>query len=98
MLAKMRNVIIIALLGFGFAFPGKVDASCSAVVYQVESQKISQTLVEQILRKVEQDHGYSFECLCNQYKNGKVIIDKVTEGYRVTISDGGEIILVIEDF
>ena len=59
---------------------------------------ISQELVEKILRKVEQDYGFDYDCLCAQFKAGEVLIDKVPQGYRVAIDDGGAgVLLVIDD-
>lgn len=91
----MRNIVIVALLGFVFTFPGKVQANQFQPTISVEESQISQSLVEQILRQVEQEYGYDFDCLCNQYKEGKVTIDKSSQGYLVTIEDGGALIDVL---
>ena len=91
----MRKLLFVALLGCVLTFPGKVEASTSTSTMLVEDSQISQELVEKILRKVEQEYGYDYDCLCAQYKAGEVLIDKVPEGYRVEIADGGAGILIL---
>ena len=57
----MRNLFIVALLGVAFAFPGKVQATEFHSVMVLESQEMSPALVEDILRRVEQETGYDFD-------------------------------------
>ena len=47
-------------MGFVFAFPGKVQANQFQVTISVEENQVSQSLVEQILRQVEQEFGVGF--------------------------------------
>lgn len=99
----MRKLSLVALMALCFAFPGKVDATplnqISIETLELNAE-IDQSLVEQILRQVQEEYDYDFECLCLAYLNGEVTISKVPNGYQVLIQSNsaeGGVLLVIEE-
>ena len=96
----MRKLFLIAMIGLCFSFAGNAaffsPLTVSTSTFALAGEP-SPELVEQILRVLERDYGYNYDCLCQQKKNDELIIDKVPAGYRVTFSDGGTLIITIED-
>lgn len=50
---------------------------------------IDPALVEQIIRYIQQEYDYDYQCLCDQYAKGEMTIEKDIAGYRVSLLDGG---------
>ncbi len=96
----MRNILFIALVGLCFTFPGEVNAtSLNSDSYAeiCQSQEApGSDLVERIFRYMQQELGFDYECLCIQYDEGEITIEKDVSGYLVRDSGGG-LIATLED-
>ncbi len=101
----MRNTLLIALIGLCFAVQGKAKTTNVISFYPLETfqsefqEAPSQELVERILRYASQELGIDYQCLCDQYDNGEILIDKTPPGYLVTIqtlSGGVGILIFVE--
>ena len=95
----MRKFSIVALMALCFTFPGKVEANLNYTQSQIifAQGEMDPALVESILRYVQVEYGYDYNCLCEMHKNGSLTIEKDPQGYLVRIVDGGGIITTILD-
>ncbi len=94
----MRKIIFTALVAFCAALPVRgIATDMSNIELQTvqSNAEMDPALVESIIKYVQVNYGLDYECLCEQYKNGILTIDKVQEGYLVRASDGGGGILVV---
>lgn len=95
----MRKLFLTALLGVCFAFPGLAKATIVNDSFSFELNESQdapdQELVERILRHIQQEFGGDIECLCEQYANGEITIEK--DGDRYLVKAGGGLIWSIED-
>ncbi len=79
-------VVLCATLNQGLIATPSPIALNSCVEANAE---IDAALVEQILRYIQQEYDYDYDCLCDQYANGELTIEKDLAGYVVTLQDGG---------
>ena len=96
----MRNIFFIALVALCFAFPGKAEANTTSSSFQtvfMDQGEMDPALVEAILRAVQVEYGYDYACLCEQYQNGELTIEKNGEGYLVSLVDGSLTVSIILD-
>lgn len=95
----MREIIITALIAICATFPGKVEAtSMSNLQMQIElNEEVDPATAERVLHVLELDYGLDYECLCEQYRNGDIIIERCREGYQVSNREGGGFIAIIEN-
>ena len=85
-----------------FVIPGITNfsyASPLSIEFSSEEASIDSRLVEDILRQVSLQTGLEVDHLKSCYECGTLSIDKVVEGYLVTLSeaDGGIGILIAEE-
>jgi hypothetical protein len=99
----MKHYILAALMALAIAVPGTATTSPFFMEQAVapiaienlesDSYRMDPQLVEAILKAVAQDCSYTYTELNDLYVQGVVAIDKISEGYRVTISGGSAIVL-----
>ncbi len=93
----MKNLILSAVFAFGLAIPGMATAT----PMMDTPQGIETSLTDDILKAAAAQSEYSYGCLCDLYRDGRVEIEKDDNGaYLVRVLDGGGLatILVLEDF
>ncbi len=96
----MRKIIFTALVAVCAALPTRgiaTDLSDIQLQTVTVSAEVDPALVEQIIRYVQVNYGLDYVCLCDQYNDGTMTIDKVAEGYLVTVDDGGGLAILIDD-
>ncbi len=96
----MRNLLLIALFALCFAFQGTAEATTPNLVLLEnveEAGEIDPALVEAILRHIQQEYDYDYECLCSQLENGYLTIKKNSSGYLVLLEDGGIILAILDE-
>ncbi len=59
------------------------------------SSTVDSDLVEQIIRHLYEEYDYDYTCLCEQYVNGEMTIEKQISGYLVSFRDGGGALIQI---
>lgn len=105
----MRKILIIALVALCAAFQGEVCAENSHASFsktdlcQVEFQsladaEVNDILLEWILNQVVDQTGMTYNEVRSLYDAGNLTIEKVSEGYLVSISNAeggmGDILIV----
>lgn len=85
-------VVLCAALSQGVsATPFTIEETPSIAV----SSTADSNLAEQIIRHLYEEYDYDYTCLCEQYVNGEMTIEKQISGYLVSFRDGGGILIQI---
>ena len=96
----MLKILVTTVVAWGLLIGSSSYASPVAPLQTISIQgqtEIDQDLVERIIRYVQVNYGLDYSCICDQYKNGIMTIDKVEEGYLVRVLDGGNLIEILVD-
>ena len=93
---KMRKVLFVALVALCAAFQGEVCAENSMVqelsTVTFTGNRIGEVQLEWIFNQVVDQTGMTYSEVRSLYEQGKMDIDKVEEGYLVTLeiqTEGG---------
>lgn len=96
-------MVFVALVAMCATFQGKVCAETFYVSnFSIEQSgvEIDDVTLEWIINQVVDQTGYSYSEIRNQYDSGTLSIQKVPNGYEVTLlaqADGGEVLIILED-
>jgi arginase family enzyme len=97
----MKKYMFAALFALVFAVPGMAEASPMPSLIEManpesDSYRMDPQLVQDILKAAANHCEYSYTELQGMYDDGTLTIDKVPEGYRVTLGGGHAIIMIDE--
>ncbi len=97
----MQKIFIIAMFAICSIFPGKIDASSTSnqqIQFEL-MQEVDPVTADRVLQKLAQMSSLDYQTLCDQYRNGGLIIETYRNGYQVSdrSSDGGGFIAIIEN-
>ena len=88
----MRKLVLVALVALCATFQGEVCAenSYSDILISNSDSKIGDIELEWVLNQVVDQTGLTYAEVRSLYDSGKLTIEKVEEGYRVTIENGAD--------